>query len=156
MGNMPSVRTVYDEQVQPYTPSLYMLSAPILGRYRTYPQYTRTPIPGAGFEPAKLVWGEQVMNLDGANGMRRPYPYGNYAAGVPLRGIDEPFRRFASVAQYLWAGGAQPTPEAINEYAKITAVGTFVGVPVALFLGYRWGKSRRSVRANRARRRGRR
>jgi hypothetical protein len=192
-----SVRTVYDERVQPYTPSLYMLSAPMLGRYRSYPRQVITPIPGAGFRPAKLVWGEQVLNLDGTNGMRRPYPYGDYSAGVPLRGfgqVDHPnlnvaatrpaptpvvpeqgensFAKFVAIARRIWSdpppnveygastatlrfgSGTPPTNyDALVGYAKVTAVGAFVGVPVALFLGYRWG---RTVRANRRVRRNRR
>lgn len=198
---MPAIKTVYDRPVQPYTPSLYMLSSPMLGRYRSYPHNVVTPIPGAGFTPATLVWGEQVLNLDGTAGMRRPYPYGQYGAGVPLRGLgqapapsaaqavlpaplpslDLP-RRFMGIAEYLWkfprpevqylprSGAAPGTPggttsvtytdrapinwDALVEYAKITAVGTFVGIPVGLALGYLAGRGGRSkVSANGRRRR---
>ena len=213
---MPAIKTVYDRPVQPYTPSLYMLSAPMLGRYRSYPHNVVTSIPGAGFTPATLVWGEQVLNLDGTAGMRRPYPYGQYGAGVPLRGLgqtpplatlvaerprmavpplataqgtlpaplpslDLP-RRFMGIAEYLWkfprpevqylprAGAASGDPggttsvtytdrspinwDALVEYAKITAVGTFVGIPVGLALGYLAGRGGRSkVAANGRRRR---
>jgi len=197
---MPAIKTVYDRSVQPYTPSLYMLSAPMLGRYRSYPHNVVTPIPGAGFKPATLVWGEQVLNLDGTAGMRRPYPYGQYGTGVPLRGLGQAAapppsaglapvrpsplpsldlpRRFMGIAEYLWkfpqpevqylprvgfeTGGTTSVTytdrapinwDALVEYAKITAVGTFVGVPVGLALGYFLGRGSRKVAANKRRRR---
>jgi hypothetical protein len=198
---MPAIKTVYDRPVQPYTPSLYMLSAPMLGRYRSYPHNVVTPIPGAGFTPATLVWGEQVLNLDGTAGMRRPYPYGQYGAGVPLRGLGQAAspavpasaaravlpsplpsldlpRRFMGIAEYLWkfprpevqylprvgseTGGTTSVTytdrspinwDALVEYAKITAVGTFVGIPVGLALGYLAGRGGRSKVAQNKRRR---
>lgn len=222
------MRTVYDRPVQPYTPSLYMLSAPILGRTRSYPRTTVTPIPGAGYK-ANLVWGEQVLNLDGSAAMRRPYPYGRYTAGVPLLGLggylgqvpapsasgtcppgytyqpattgdpglparcapqaslsqpfpaasDNVFTRFAGIAKRIWmmpspqvaygpstttltfsgtGDAARPTNyDALVEYAKITAVGTFAGIPIAFLLGHFMAPRmvRNRVRRNSRRRRAR-
>jgi len=210
---MPAIKTVYNRSVQPYTPSLYMLSAPMLGRYRSYPHNVVTPIPGAGFTPATLVWREQVLNLDGTAGMRRPYPYGRYGAGVPLRGLGQAApltvaaerprlpsvpmlaaqavqpaplpsldlpRRFMGIAEYLWnfprpevqylpragseTGGTTSVTytdrapinwDALVEYAKITAVGTFVGIPVGLALGYLAGRGGRAKVTSNKRRRAR-
>lgn len=199
---MSSMRTAYDRPVQPYTPSLYMLSKPILGRYRSYPHTTVTPIPGAGYK-ANLVWGEQVLNLDGSAAMRRPYPYGRYTAGAPLLGLggylgqtptpsasappappfpsasDNVFTRFAGIAKRIWmmpapqvtygpstttltfsgtGDAARPTNyDALVEYAKITAVGTFAGIPIAFLLGHFMAPRmvRNRVRRNSRRRRAR-
>jgi hypothetical protein len=76
--------------VRPYPPSLYLPGS--YGRFRQYPRVVETPIPGAGYHVGEMVWGEQMLDLDGS---RRPYPYGQYAA-VPLRGLgqdDESSRR---------------------------------------------------------------
>lgn len=70
-------------QMTPYTPSLYQPDS--YGRYRKYPHFTDTPIPGAGYRVGQLFWGEQELNLDGS---KRPQPYGNYSL-VPLRGLGQ-------------------------------------------------------------------
>lgn len=70
-------------QMQPYTPSLYQPDS--FGRYRKYPHFTDTPIPGAGYQVGQLFWGEQELNLDGS---REPQHYGNYST-VPLRGLGQ-------------------------------------------------------------------
>jgi len=70
-------------QMRPYTPSLYQPDS--FGRYRKYPHFTSTPIPGAGYRVGELFWGEQELNLDGS---RQPQPYGNYSM-VPLRGLGQ-------------------------------------------------------------------
>lgn len=69
--------------VRPYPPSLYLPGS--YGRFRQYPRVVETPIPGAGYQVGKLVWGEQELALDGS---RRPYPYGQYPS-VPLRGVGQ-------------------------------------------------------------------
>lgn len=144
-------------QLPAYTPALYLPGH--YGRYRSYPYNTTTPIPGAGYHPARLRWGEQELNLDGARPGSR-YVYGNYVrnGGVPLLGLGQAasgtvFSRFAQTAASIW-GGAAAAPVAyaqLVEYAKITAVGTFVGIPLAMAAGYFAGKKRR-VRSNRRRR----
>lgn len=70
--------------VPSYTPSLYQPGG-IRGRFRSYPRHVRTTVPGAGYR-ARLVWGEQRMNLDGASPGRRTTKYGNYYA-APLLGM---------------------------------------------------------------------
>lgn len=81
---------------------------------------------------------------------------------------ENPVARFAAIGQRLWMGptplveygpssvalrwspGVQPTNvHALLEYAKITAVGTFVGIPVAALLGAYFG---RRLKKNRGRR----
>jgi len=69
--------------VRPYPPSLYLPGS--YGRFRQYPRVVQTPIPGAGYRVGKMVWGEQVLDLDGSS---KPYPYGQYPA-VPLRGMGQ-------------------------------------------------------------------
>ena len=76
--------------VRPYLPSLYLPGS--LGRFRQYPRVTDTPIPGAGYDAKKLVWGEQVLYLGGYGDLFNNggglYPYGQYAQ-VPLRGLGQ-------------------------------------------------------------------
>jgi len=196
-------------QLPAYTPALYLPGS--YGRYWTYnpfaPYNTTTPIPGAGYRPARLRWGEQELNLDGARPGKR-YVYGNYArgGGVPLLGLggylgqtpstvpavaqvtpeesESAFAKFATIARRIWgepapivhysprsatAGGSttlqfgQGVPAinygALVDYAKITAVGTFIGVPVAAALGA-WvmhrSMAKKTATANRSRRRRRR
>lgn len=108
------------------------------------------------------------------------YPYGRYHT-VPLRGLgqvtevvpeqgENVVSKFFAVARRLWMGptprveygpntatlrfdGVPPTNySALTDYAKITAVGTFIGIPLMAFLGYRFGR-RSALRANRRRRR---
>lgn len=67
-------------QMSPYTPELYQPDS--YGRYRKYPRFTKTPIPGAGYKVGELVWAEQELNLNGGP----PQTYGNYSQ-VPLRGL---------------------------------------------------------------------
>jgi hypothetical protein len=67
-----------------YTPSIYQPRG--LARFRSYPPYARTPIPGAGYKAKRLVWGEQALNLDGVGARPRRVQYGNYAA-APLLGL---------------------------------------------------------------------
>lgn len=74
--------------VRPYLPSLYLPGS--LGRFRQYPRVTTTPVPGAGHDARKGVWGEQVLYLGGYGDLFNThggsYPYGQYAR-VPLRGL---------------------------------------------------------------------
>jgi hypothetical protein len=76
--------------VRPYLPSLYLPGS--LGRFRQYPRVTKTPIPGAGYNVGKGVWGEQVLYLGGYGDLFNThggfYPYGQYAQ-VPLRGLGQ-------------------------------------------------------------------
>lgn len=76
--------------VRPYLPSLYLPGS--FGRFRQYPRVTETPIPGAGYDAKKLVWGEQVLYLGGYgdlfNNHGGMYPYGQYSR-VPLRGLGQ-------------------------------------------------------------------
>lgn len=68
----------------PYTPALYLRRN--LGRYRSYPHTTVTPIPGAGYDAQNLVWGEQYLNLWGDKPGMASMQYGNYE-NVPLLGV---------------------------------------------------------------------
>lgn len=72
--------------VSAYTPVLYAPAG--YGRFRTYPRQVTTPIPGAGFTNVKkLVWGEQLLDIDGVTRRNRgPFRYGVYPA-VPLLGL---------------------------------------------------------------------
>lgn len=70
----------------PYTPALYLRRN--LGRYRSYPHTTVTPIPGAGYDAKSLVWGEQFLNLWGDRPGVPPTQYGNYE-NVPLLGMGD-------------------------------------------------------------------
>jgi len=157
-------------QLPAYTPALYLPGH--YGRYRSYPFDTTTPIPGAGYD-ARLRWGEQELNLDGAPAGQR-FRYGDYRrnGGVPLLGIGNylgqaspppvapamtgtVLSRFADTARSIWGGPtAAPVPYAnLAEYGRITAVGTFVGIPVAAGLAA-WLMHRsmkRSMRSNRGR-----
>lgn len=157
-------------QLPAYTPALYLPGH--YGRYRTYPFDTTTPIPGAGYD-ARLQWGEQVLNLDGAPAGQH-FRYGDYrrGGGVPLLGMGNylgqttpaapapmtgsVFSRFGQTASSLWMGGAQVPYGQLAEYAKITAVGTFVGIPVAVGLSA-WlmhrSMKKKAMRSNRSRRR---
>lgn len=75
--------------VRPYLPSLYLPGS--FGRFRQYPRVTETPIPGAGYNARKGVWGEQVLYLGGYGDLFKvdgKYPYGQYAR-VPLRGLGQ-------------------------------------------------------------------
>lgn len=87
--------------VRPYLPSLYLPGS--FGRFRQYPRVTETPIPGAGYDAKKLVWGEQVLYLGGYgdlfNNHGGMYPYGQYSS-VPLRG----FGQIASAAPWYSRG----------------------------------------------------
>ena len=125
-----------------YTPALYLPGH--YGRYRSYPFDTTTPIPGAGYD-ARLRWGEQVLNLDGAPAGKR-FQYGNYRrnGGVPLLGlggylgqvmsapqvaIDPPaggsvFDRFFGVAQRIW----QQAPPTVTYSPGTTTVAYGPGV----------------------------
>lgn len=77
-------------EVQPYRPSLYLPGS--LARFRQYPRVVQTPIPGAGYNVGKGVWGEQVLYLGGYGDLFNThggmYPYGQYAQ-VPLRGLGQ-------------------------------------------------------------------
>lgn len=173
-------------QLPAYTPALYLPGH--YGRYRSYPFDTTTPIPGAGYD-ARLRWGEQVLNLDGAPAGKR-FVYGNYRrdGGVPLLGLGQStgiaidpaasanvLSRFVGIAQRIWTQAAPTvsygaasttvtypsgTPpinyDALVEYAKITAVGTFVGIPVAALLGYALAPKRAKTSTANSRRRRRR
>jgi len=72
-------------QMSPYTPELYQPDS--YGRYRKYPFFTKTPIPGAGYKVGELVWAEQELNLNGGP----PQTYGTYSQ-VPLRGLGATLR----------------------------------------------------------------
>lgn len=160
-------------QLPAYTPALYLPGH--YGRYRTYPFNTTTPIPGAGYD-ARMRWGEQVLNLDGAPAGKR-YRYGDYRSGggVPLLGMGSylgqtspaappspppmtgsVFSRFGQTASSLWMGGAPVSYSYLAEYAKITAVGTFIGIPVAAGLSA-WlmhrSMKKKAMKSNRGRRR---
>lgn len=65
-----------------YVPSLYLPGS--FGRYRQYPRVTRTEIPGAGLSVGKLIWGEQVLDLDNRYGSA-PFNYDR----VPLLGLGQ-------------------------------------------------------------------
>ena len=93
--------------VRPYIPSLYLPGS--LGRFRQYPRVTTTPIPGAGHNARKGVWGEQVLYLGGYGDLFKtdgPYPYGQYGR-VPLRGLGQVLTPWYA-RTWVWgvAGGA--------------------------------------------------
>jgi len=79
-----------------YTPSLYLPGS--MGRYRQYPRTVVTRIPGAGYKVGKLVWGEQVLNLDGA--AVAPFNY----ASVPLLGLGQILPAAMTASPLLVAG----------------------------------------------------
>jgi len=156
--------------MQPYAPALYLPGS--LGRFRAYPYRTKTPIPGAGYDASRLVWAEQELDLSGrgtfADGR------GGSCAAVPLRGIGSYYgslgqtppasagslpERFFRVGMAIWGSPPQQVDyNALVEYGKVAAVGTFVGIPLALIGGYLLGGAamHRKMRANRVRRRSRR
>jgi len=70
----------------PYTPALYLPRN--LGRYRSYPRTVVTPIPGAGYRVRRLVWGDQPLNLRGAQPGVPPRTYGLYDR-EPLLGLGD-------------------------------------------------------------------
>lgn len=89
--------------VQPYVPSLYLPGS--LGRFRQYPRRVVTPIPGAGYNVGRGVWGEQVLYLGGYGDLfrrGRSYPYGKYAQ-VPLRGMGQVSASPWYMRGWVWA-----------------------------------------------------
>jgi hypothetical protein len=94
--------------VRPYLSSLYLPGS--LGRYRQYPRVTVTPIPGAGYNARRGVWGEQVLYLGGYGDLFKTdglYPYGQYHQ-VPLRGLGQvpPAPWYTRTWVWAAAGGA--------------------------------------------------
>lgn len=126
--------------VRPYLPSLYLPGS--LGRYRQYPRVTKTPIPGAGYNVGKGVWGEQVLYLGGYGDLFNTYggmyPYGQYAQ-VPLRGLGQTAPATPWYAR-TWVWGV----------AGVGALAIGIGAYMTL------GKLRRNRRRTRENRRGKR
>lgn len=110
--------------VAAYTPVLYAPNG--YGRFRTYPRQVQTPIPGAGFTNVKrLVWGEQLLDLDGVTRKNRgPFRYGVYPA-VPLLGVAEDMLGSslilgaALVAASEWMRRTRPAAVAANRKARL-------------------------------------
>jgi len=119
--------------VRAYLPSLYLPGS--LGRFRQYPRVTETPIPGAGYNARKGIWGEQVLYLGGYGDLFKTdgtYPYGKYHQ-VPLRGLGQVIPTPWYTRTWVWgAAGAA---------ALLVGAGSYMALR----------KNRRRVRRNRRR-----
>lgn len=130
----------YQPLMSSWNPQLYTRGS--RGRYAQYPTFTRTPIPGAGFN-RRLVMASQPIMLNGLGVAPNPMDIVNTAAGL-LTNPDATLRAkgpalVAAVDTYLTAPMVDSVMMKVKPYALKYALPPFAFIMLTSALGAWFG-----------------